>query len=151
MKILYFALSIFLFSYSCKSDAPSNDNHSIELPITEEQVKNDLPSFEIETAMDNQEIPISAISILVGDKKLELTKVNACEKIDRADYAQYQIPPEAIDACGGWWAGAGDYFYIIDNGNNNYTVMQGMMDEENTSDSYNYKMVMNLSNRPKPK
>ena len=65
------------------------------------------------------------------------------------DYANYQIPDEAIAACGGWWAGAGDYFYMIDNGNDNFTILRGSMDEQQTSDDYSYKMVMNLSNKTK--
>jgi len=73
------------------------------------------------------------------------------KQIKKENFQNYQIPATAIAACGGWWAGGGDYFYILDNGNDNYTVMQGSMDEGQTSDSYNYKMVMNLSNRLKPK
>ena len=58
---------------------------------------------------------------------------------------------EAIDACGGWWAGAGDYLYLVSNGDDNYTVMQGEMHEEKETNDYDYKMVINLSNKLIPR
>lgn len=37
----------------------------------------------------------------------------ACDKITPESYSQYDIPSGATDACGGWYAGGGDYFYIM--------------------------------------
>jgi hypothetical protein len=142
---------MFVFSISCKNEPQTTETNAEATNTVSTETQSDLPGFDIETEMSEEDTPNSTVSILVGGKKLEITKVNACEKIEKADYVQYQIPAEAIAACGGWWAGAGDYFYIVDDGNNNYTVMQGMMDEGGSSDSYNYKMVMKLSNKLKPK
>ena len=150
MNISYFIFLSFIFSVACNNDTASSHNQT-KTATKNESIQSDLPSFDIETEMSEDGTPNSTVSILVGGKKLEITKVNACKKIEKADFDQFQIPAEAIAACGGWWAGAGDYFYILDDGNNNYTIMQGAIDEESTSDSYNYKMVMKLSNKLKPK
>ena len=34
--------------------------------------------------------------------------IMSCTNFSEGDYARYQIPTEAVSACGGWWAGAGD-------------------------------------------
>ncbi len=151
MRFYYFLILIIGFSISCKNESQTTETNAEATNTVSTETQNDLPSFYIETEMSEDGTPKSTVSILVGGKKLEITKVNACEKINKADYAQHKIPAEAIAACGGWWADAGDYFYVLDDGNNNYTVMQGMMDEESAIDSYNYKMVMKLSNKLKPK
>lgn len=32
--------------------------------------------------------------------------------VDKFEFKQMEIPEDAISACGAWWAGGGDYFYL---------------------------------------
>lgn len=147
MKYAYFVIFIIIFSIACKSDTPKTEPPTEAIKNSSAEIQREAPTFAIETQTDKNGTPRSTVSVMVGGKKLKVAEAKAFEIIGKTDYAIYQIPANAIAACGGWWEGAGDYFYILDNGNDNYTVMQGTMDEGQTSDSYNYKMVMNLSNR----
>ncbi len=151
MKYAHFIIFVIFFSMACKSDTPSAEKQTESTKTSLSEIQHEAPIFDIETTTDDQDTSHSIVSVMVGGKKLKITEVNTCEQIKKENFQNYQIPANAIAACGGWWAGGGDYFYILDNGNDNYTVMQGSMDEGQTSDSYNYKMVMNLSNRLKPK
>jgi hypothetical protein len=47
--------------------------------------------------------------------KLQMVKsiIGEGKEILRNDYDRYEIPSNAISACGAWYAGAGDYFYVV--------------------------------------
>ncbi|OWY20370.1 hypothetical protein C7N43_09710 [Sphingobacteriales bacterium UPWRP_1] len=62
------------------------------------------------------------------------------EKIEKEKYAAMGIPADAIDACGGWYAGGGDYFYVIKR-NGNAVVYRGYLDEEQTDDGYHWSEI----------
>ncbi|OWY26209.1 hypothetical protein C7N43_37505 [Sphingobacteriales bacterium UPWRP_1] len=59
------------------------------------------------------------------------------EKIEKERYAEMGIPADAIDACGGWFAGGGDYFYVV-NRNGNAVVYRGYLEEEQTDEGYHW-------------
>ena len=150
LTLILFIFSAFLFA--CNSDTGTSDQaQSEETSNMENAGEHPVPFFVIESYQDSLGNPKSTVNLNVSNKKLKIADVMACEKIEPKDYERYQIPKEAIDACGGWWAGAGDYFYLISNGDDNYTVMQGEMHEEKETNNYDYKMVMNLSNKLIPR
>ncbi len=151
MKIVYIFLIATPFYIACSTENASKTENDESEQSAKNEIQKVPPTFDIETQTDENGTPKSIVPVFVGVNKLKITEVKTCEKIAKEDYATYQIPEEAIAACGGRRAGAGDYFYMIDNGNDNYTIMQGSVDERQTTDSYNYKMVMNLSDRSKPK
>lgn len=62
------------------------------------------------------------------------------EKIEKERYAEMGIPAEAVDACGGWYAGGGDYFYVVKR-NGNAVVYRGYMEEEQTDDGYHWTEI----------
>ncbi|MEZ4959498.1 MAG: hypothetical protein R2830_06765 [Saprospiraceae bacterium] len=88
--------------------------------------------------------PQNEVFVKMGDSRVKVADILACESITKDLYEQYQIPANAIDAAGGWWAGAGDYFYVIEE-NGNYVVKQGQMFEEQEDNSYNYKAILTFS------
>ena len=52
-----------------------------------------------------------------GRKKLILPKVTAeCMELRRAHYTLYDVPATAITACRSWWAGQGEFLYVLRRG-----------------------------------
>lgn len=53
--------------------------------------------------------------VLLSDhgKQTVIDTVNNCEPITNDHYADYDIPANASVACGGWYAGGGDYYYLV--------------------------------------
>ena len=84
------------------------------------------------------EIPQYQVILTVDGKKQFLDTVAACTSIPASNYKEYSIPSEATSACGGWYAGGGDYFYsIITDGK--AVVFQGWQDEGQEDDGYHWK------------
>jgi hypothetical protein len=63
--------------------------------------------------VDNGNTPTSDIYLVVGDEKVKVAEALACDSLPPAQYGQYDIPEEAINALGCFWAGSGDYFYAL--------------------------------------
>jgi hypothetical protein len=80
------------------------------------------------------------VILTVDGKKEIIDTVMACDKIPASNFAQYDIPKTALSACGGWWAGAGDYFYA-ELKDNKVVVYQGWQDEQQTDDGYHWEVV----------
>jgi hypothetical protein len=80
------------------------------------------------------------VILTVDGKKEIIDTVMACGNIPASNFSQYEIPKTALTACGGWWAGAGDYFYA-DLKDNKVVVYQGWQDEQQTDDGYHWKVV----------
>jgi len=83
-------------------------------------------------------IPQYQVLLIVDGKKQILDTITACASIPVSNYKQYDIPTEAKSACGGWFAGGGDYFYAtITDGK--AVVFQGWQDEQQEDDGYHWK------------
>lgn len=80
------------------------------------------------------------VILTVDGKKEIIDTVMACDKIPTSNFSQYEIPKTALSACGGWWAGAGDYFYA-DLKNNKVVVYQGWQDEEQKDEGYHWAAI----------
>jgi hypothetical protein len=80
------------------------------------------------------------VILTVDGKKEIIDTVMACDKIPASNFSQYEIPKTALSACGGWWAGAGDYFYA-DLKDNKVVVYQGWQDEEQKDEGYHWEVV----------
>jgi hypothetical protein len=89
----------------------------------------------------DDEAPLSELAIQVGDQKIPVDSISHCEIITPDAYDNFEIPKTALQAAGGWWAGAGDYFYLAEEGND-YVVYYGWAEEEaDEKDMYQYKEV----------
>lgn len=83
--------------------------------------------------------PSADISLSYNNKTKKISKITGnAELIEKADFASKGIPNKALSACGAWWAGAGDYFYVI-KANNQYIVYKGWQDETQTEKGYHWK------------
>lgn len=125
-----YLLSLFLlFSFfSCQNN--SNSNESIGLKLVCETLPN-----------HSNERPSNKIQLELNGKKYPLANILTCEKFDKSDYQDHDIPSKAIDAAGGWWAGSGEYFYIEKKPNGRYAIMYGQMYEEKETRKYDYTQL----------
>lgn len=84
--------------------------------------------------------PHNEIVLKVDGKEQKIDTILSCDIIPTADYERFGIPATAVSACGGWWAGAGDYFYAIIE-NNQVVVYQGWQEEEQEDEGYHWEQV----------
>jgi hypothetical protein len=97
------------------------------------------------TADKDGDNPKSSIAVNLNNKLTTLgTFAGECQRISKSDFKSKEIPTEAIDGCGTWWAGAGDYFYLIQKGSN-LEIYQGWQDEEQEGESYHWKMIKSIN------
>ncbi len=89
----------------------------------------------------NEDAPLSIVSIKIGAQLTVVDSLSVCETISPGEN---EIPKDAISACGGWWAGAGDYLYIKYEGND-AVVMAGWQAEEQEDEGYHYKELKRYS------
>lgn len=86
----------------------------------------------------DEDPPRNEIALVLQGERHVIGEVNSCETIEKQDYERYQIPDAALDAAGGWFAGAGDYFYLILKAEE-YIVMAGWQDELQEDAGFHYE------------
>jgi hypothetical protein len=84
--------------------------------------------------------PHSQVFLVVNEEATKVADIAACETIQKAEYNRYNMPANTLSACGGWWAGAGDYLYAIKIGDQ-IAVLQGSEDESSTAAQILYTIV----------
>ncbi len=89
-------------------------------------------------------IPQYDVFVQYDSIKHKIGSCNACMPIDFQSYRDYQIPKQARAAVGGWYAGGGDYYYIMSTKDDGVQVFAGWQDEgqmEENDTSFHYKKV----------
>lgn len=81
----------------------------------------------------NPNDPAHTLFLLFKDSKVKIADLKNCGEVDRAEWSQYGIPEAALAAWGGWWAGAGDYFYV-EKEKEEFKVYQTSLDEANAGE-----------------
>ena len=117
---LGFLLLAGFFLFSCKNNSektpaePTNAD-TTSVAATTDSVRN--ANFVIvKKGEDAQSVPHSDIMLSVnGKQSLLKTIAGEASQIPTTEYERYQIPANAVDACGAYYAGGGDYFYVIMN------------------------------------
>lgn len=87
---------------------------------------------------DSLGTPHHDVYLSVGGAETKVKSINSCSEIAKADYARHEIPAEAVAACGGWWAGAGDYYYVIMK-EGKPVVFEGWQDEGQKDQGFHWK------------
>ena len=87
--------------------------------------------------------PTGTVGVSVNGKEESLGDAQACADIAKEDYERYEMPKEAIAACGGWYAGAGDYFYASRD-EKVVKVYQGWQSEEQEDTGFHYELVKTI-------
>jgi len=60
------------------------------------------------------------------------------------EYENFEIPQNAKSAIGGWWAGAGDYFYFIEE-NGITTIYKGWQDEGQVDAGFHWEKFKEIT------
>jgi len=89
---------------------------------------------------DSLGIPHHDVYLLVDGKETKIKGINGCNDISKTDYTTYEIPAAAVSACGGWWAGAGDYYYVIME-DGKPAVYEGWQDEMQKEKGFHWKKI----------
>ncbi|MBK6946846.1 MAG: hypothetical protein IPH16_01110 [Haliscomenobacter sp.] len=101
-------------------------------------------TFRWETLIEETtEIPRSQVFVTVNGQEQKVADILACDLIDASGYERFEIPKSALAACGGWWAGAGDYLYAIQDGTD-VVIMKGWQSEEQTESGFHYEEVLRV-------
>ena len=143
MTKCYLFFSIILLFFACKNEPKTATPAEVEVPVL-------TAYLQCETTEDADEtLPLSEVFLRLGEYKLKIGSLLNCAEIDTASYQNYQIPSNALSAAGGWWAGAGDYFYVVKD-SDHFVVKQGQMAEEKSADDYDYRTISTFSKTGKP-
>ncbi len=127
---------------------PANKGAAKDGPGTTQDPIKEKVAFRCDTSVDkDDDEPHSQVFLVVNDEATKVADISACDAITKEGYNQFNIPANAIAACGGWWAGAGDYLYVVKIGNE-FAVMKGSQDESSTEPNILYSIVATV---PVPK
>jgi hypothetical protein len=97
--------------------------------------------FECETRIDESTgSPFSEVYLLVDEEKIKVADIGACDPFSPAQYADYNMPSTTLAACGGWWAGAGDYLFAVQEGDS-LLVFRGWQEEGQEDEGFHYERV----------
>ena len=100
--------------------------------------------FIIVEIIDEDENPTSAIYVQYNEKKVLINTLNGNASIvDKSEFYM-GVPKTAISACGGWWAGAGDYYYLISSAKG-LTIYHGWQDEEQEDEGFHWELLQELN------
>jgi hypothetical protein len=143
---VFFCLLIF-FYFSC-SDEKSKNHHSDaqeDSPKTTQTEKTqELPTFVFKTGQDESGNPTTTVEIQHQGKSTTIGKhTGNVETIAQEKYKEYDIPSNALEACFVWWAGSGDYYYIISE-NQQYTLFKGWQDEQQEDKGYHWEKHLTI-------
>jgi len=152
MKPINFLLLLFvLFLFNCTNNSQSSQgNEATDTSVTEETNPNVvLEAVEAnflcrQLSQEDDIYPLFELSIQVSGTSTVLDTVNACGIFTQADYEQYEIPPNALSACGGWYAGAGDYFYAVRN-QDELSIIRGWQGEGQEEPGFHYTEVQKIA------
>ncbi|MEY3049430.1 MAG: hypothetical protein RL365_1468 [Bacteroidota bacterium] len=102
--------------------------------------------FYITHEVDSEnEMPQSLIYVICQAETTLVAKViGDAELVEKSQFPDMDIPSNAIDACGSWYAGAGDYFYLVPDKRNMIKVFQGWQDEGQETPGYHWKKVKEI-------
>ncbi|HTF03437.1 MAG TPA: hypothetical protein VK826_05400 [Bacteroidia bacterium] len=102
-------------------------------------------TFEEIHPVEDSEFPRSIISVEFGDKIIPVDTVSGtADFYPKAEYKQMEVPDNALAVCGAWYAGAGDYFYLVPT-ENGLAVYVGFQDEEQGDDDYHWKLLKEIN------
>lgn len=114
--------------------------------IATAQSKQVVTKFTFKTYPDDANgTPHSDIFLTFGKKVAKIENVTGnAELTDRSLFAENKIPQNALSACGSWWAGAGDYFYVVQE-KNKLVIYKGWQAEEQTDRGFHWKRYKSVT------
>lgn len=103
------------------------------------------PRFIIfKTESDENDNPSAIVYVHFAKKMTQIARITGNpEMIDKKEFAEKGIPKNAIAACGAWWAGAGDYFYLLKTPKG-IAVYKGWQDEGQQDKGYHWTKLKEI-------
>lgn len=142
MKALHIlSLSLLLGFVSCAIQ--QKDETNIRIKNTFPQ----LVSFNCEDMTADETYPKFKITLLMDGFPYTLDTITSCQNFAPSDFSNYEVPDSALAACGGWFAGSGDYFYATKK-ENVLQVYYGWQGEEQADEGFNYQVIKEFIFRP---
>lgn len=138
-SIIFYLL---LFCFSCQTNPAEIGNDG----------QNSTNSIQLVTELADsadENMPKSEVFFEINKSKIKIANILNGEPIVKENYEQYQIPLAAISAVGGWWAGSGDYFYLLLK-NEKFIVYHGVTEEESLNNDYDYLAIATFDSAGKP-
>ena len=113
--------------------------------VTDNEPKIDAKFIINNTYNDDSGNPSTNIELSFDGKLINISKVTGnAWLIDKNDFINLDIPKNALSACGAWYAGSGNYFYVIAS-KEGLIVYQGWQDEEQEDQGYHWKKVKEIT------
>lgn len=122
----------------CKYEDKSVSNKTPKVVIPEDKVtkKSLLIKLVTETKIDSAENPKTKIMLRINNSNYEIADVMGIPtKMPGAIF-----PKNALDSCITWWAGTGDFFYVIKKGKK-VIVYKDWDGEGNEDGGYNWEIT----------
>ncbi len=86
------------------------------------------------------------VFIVIADNKTKVGDIEVCDVLPPEQYAQHQIPPEAIQAIGGLSDDTYTFIYAIrDHWTDRLLVKKGQHTENQQDSSYNYRTILDFA------
>lgn len=150
MKALAFALGVSVFlAVGCGNEKPATPGadstlpaNSSELTLEEKQKK---ATFVVDSYDDSMEIPHSKISVDYNDSRTLLGEIIGTAIIENNNNLDPDgIPKEVIQTCGCWYAGGGDYYYLLPT-QTGIAVYHGWLDEGVDDVGYHWEQIKTIN------
>ncbi len=147
-KLLIFLL-IFTSFYACKNESAQQKQSSREDFIDLSRVSNEKIYFECANITQAQDkTPHHEVFIIIADNKTKVGEIEVCDILPPEQYAQHQIPAEAIQAIGGLNDNTYTFIYAVRDHNDRLLVRQGNFSPNQQQDSsYNYRTILTFDSR----
>jgi hypothetical protein len=107
------------------------------------QEKQDNARFIIDSYEDSMEIPHSKISVEYGDARTYLAEIPGIAEMQEGGNEEMEVPADAIASCGCWYAGGGDYYYLL-RSTTGITVFHGWLDEMQEDEGYHWEEMKTI-------
>lgn len=117
MKSGFYLFLLCFLTIACNGEEAGQETaRRQELPAynLDAWVKADLLCEEIRTADEGD--PLAVVYLRQLEMQHMIDTVYTCSVIAPQMYISYDIPRHALSACGGWWAGRGNFFYTLQHG-----------------------------------
>lgn len=149
MKELLFSLSVVaLLSTGCGNEKPAAPPADSTLPASTSEPaledKQKKAMFIVDTYEDSMEIPHSKISVEYNDTRTFLGEITGAATVETNNNLDPEgIPKTAIQTCGGWYAGGGDYYYLVPT-QTGVAVYHGWLDEGVDDAGYHWELMKSI-------
>jgi hypothetical protein len=144
-RLLFLSAGVFLIACSDKSAKtggnPGTQTDSAAIGITQPPTREkEIKLICRDLGEDSSGIPHFDVMLSVDGVQIKINEVYACSEITKDLYQRHEIPDGAIAACGGWYAGGGDYYYVIVR-EGKPVVFEGWLDEGQNDKGYHWKEI----------